>query len=156
MHAASLPLSLCDRIDRKIHNFIWGSSDGVRKVHNVNWDTVCRPKNMGSLVLRSTRELNLAFLMKVAWNIISRPEELWVKTLVSKYLVKNWVGFTLRSNSGFSSLWKGFMKVWNSTLNGIHWNIKDGKKTNFWKDKWLDIEIIDVNHGVKIRDPSTS
>ncbi|CAN1172289.1 Putative ribonuclease H protein At1g65750 [Linum perenne] len=37
MQTAFLPVSLCDKIDRKICNFIWGSSNGVRKLHNVNW-----------------------------------------------------------------------------------------------------------------------
>ncbi|CAN1801952.1 Putative ribonuclease H protein At1g65750 [Linum perenne] len=138
MQTASLPLSLCDRIDRKIRNFIWGSSDGVRKIHNVNWETVCKLKNMGGLGLRSARELDMAFLMKVAWSIISKPDELWVKTLVSKYLINNGVGFTLRSSAGYSSLWRGVLRVWNLTLNGLHWNINNGKKTNFWKDRWLD------------------
>ncbi|CAN1137747.1 hypothetical protein LINPERHAP2_LOCUS10246 [Linum perenne] len=27
--------------------------------------------------------------MKVAWNFIANPEELWAKTLMSKYLVQN-------------------------------------------------------------------
>ncbi|CAN1353255.1 Putative ribonuclease H protein At1g65750 [Linum perenne] len=151
MQTASLPLSLCDKIDRKIRNFIWGSSNGVRKIHNVNWDTVCKPKKMGGLGLRSARELNKAFLMKVAWNIITRPEELWVKTLVSKYLIKNNVGFTLKSNSGFSSLWRGVMKVWNHTLNGIQWSIKNGKKTNFWKDRWLDSGETLLEHALDIQ-----
>ncbi|CAN1127155.1 Putative ribonuclease H protein At1g65750 [Linum perenne] len=151
MQTASLPLSLCDKIDRKIRNFIWGSSNGVRKIHNVNWDSVCKPKKMGGLGLRSARELNKAFLMKVAWNIITRPEELWVKALVSKYLIRNSVGFTLRSNSGFSSLWRGVMKVWNHTLNGIQWSIKNGKKTNFWKDRWLDSGDILFEHAKDIQ-----
>ncbi|CAN1165251.1 Putative ribonuclease H protein At1g65750 [Linum perenne] len=36
MQTAFLPLSLCDKIDRKIRNFIWGSTDTTCKVHNVN------------------------------------------------------------------------------------------------------------------------
>ncbi|CAN1193208.1 Putative ribonuclease H protein At1g65750 [Linum perenne] len=142
MQTAFLPVSLCDKIDRKIRNFIWGSSNGVRKLHNVNWETVCKPKSLGGLGLRSARELNQAFLMKVAWGIITRPDELWAKVLVSKYLDRNEIGFTLKRKTGFSALWRGVLKVWNFTLQGIHWSIKNGRKTRFWTDRWLDSGII--------------
>ncbi|CAN1140688.1 Putative ribonuclease H protein At1g65750, partial [Linum perenne] len=148
---AYLPLSLYDKIDRKVCNFIWVSTNGVRKIHNVNWETVCKPKVLGGLGLRSARELNLAFLMKVAWNIITKPEEFWVKTLVSKYLIKNGVGFILRSNSGYSSLWRGVFNVWNQTFYGIRWSINDGKKTNFWNDKWLDSGEVLINHAADLQ-----
>ncbi|CAN1762273.1 Putative ribonuclease H protein At1g65750 [Linum perenne] len=131
MQIAFLPVTLCDKIDRKIQNFVWGSSDSVRKTHNVNWDTVCKPKSMGGLGLRSARELNLAFLMKVAWGIISKPGELWARTLTSKYLIRNGIGFTLKRKTGFSSLWRGVMKVWNYTLQGLQWSIKNGRGTSF-------------------------
>ncbi|CAN1852510.1 Putative ribonuclease H protein At1g65750 [Linum perenne] len=142
MQTAFLPVSLCDKIDRKIRNFIWGSSNGVRKLHNVNWETVCKPKSLGGLGLRSARELNEAFLMKVAWGIINKPTELWVQVLMTKYLIRNDMGFTLKRKAGFSALWRGVLKVWNYTLQGIQWSIKDGKKTRFWSDRWLDSGIL--------------
>ncbi|CAN1800035.1 Putative ribonuclease H protein At1g65750 [Linum perenne] len=86
MQTAVLPVHICDGIDRKIRNFIWGSTNGARKIHNINWDMVCRPKSLGGLGLRSARELNRAFIMKLVWGVLSRPEELWVKVLTSKYL----------------------------------------------------------------------
>ncbi|CAN1746300.1 Putative ribonuclease H protein At1g65750 [Linum perenne] len=62
MQTALLPVSLCDKIDRKIRNFIWGSSEGNRKIHNVNWETVCKPKCEGGLGLRNARD-------GIHWNI---------------------------------------------------------------------------------------
>ncbi|CAN1776729.1 Putative ribonuclease H protein At1g65750 [Linum perenne] len=142
MQTASLPVSLCDKIDRKIRNFFWGSSNGVRKLHNVNWETVCKPKCLGGLGLRSARELNQAFLMKVVWGIITKPDELWASTLVSKYLVRTENGFALKRATGFSSMWRGVLKVWDHTLKGVYWSIKNGHKTRFWTDRWLDSGVI--------------
>ncbi|CAN1187241.1 Putative ribonuclease H protein At1g65750 [Linum perenne] len=123
---------------------IYTAQDGPRsrRVHNVNWETVCKSKSLGGLGLRSARELNQAFLMKVAWGIISQPNELWVQTLVTKYLVRTEFGFTLKRKAGFSALWRGVLKVWNYTLQGIQWSIKNGRKTRFWLDRWLDSGII--------------
>ncbi|CAN1279349.1 hypothetical protein LINPERPRIM_LOCUS16980 [Linum perenne] len=47
---------------------------------------MCKPKSQGGLGHRSTRELNKSFLMKVAWILVSRPNELWAKVLISKYM----------------------------------------------------------------------
>ncbi|CAN1798018.1 Putative ribonuclease H protein At1g65750 [Linum perenne] len=141
MQTACLPVTLCHKIDRKIRYFIWGSSNGVRKLHNVNWETVCKPKSMGGLGLQSARELIQAFLMKVAWGLITKPDELWASTIISKYLVRSENGFVLKRATSFSSLWRGVLKVWNHTLKGFYWSIKNSKKTHFWTDRWLDREL---------------
>ncbi|CAN1120776.1 LINE-1 retrotransposable element ORF2 protein [Linum perenne] len=101
MQTAFLPFSLCDKIDRIIRNFIWGSEGGTRKVHNVNWETVCKPKKLGGLGLRSAKDLNKAFLMKLVWNLISKPNELWAKVLISKYMVLTENGYMLARSKGF-------------------------------------------------------
>ncbi|CAN1794778.1 Putative ribonuclease H protein At1g65750 [Linum perenne] len=149
MQTAFLPLSLCDKIDRKVRDFIWGSSDGVRKIHNVNWDSMCKPKSMGGLGLRSARDLNKAFLMKVVWGILTKPDEMWASSIISKYLIRNSVYFTLKRKSGFSSLCRGVLKVWDYTLQGLQWSVKNGRNTKFWTDRWLD-------SGVIMRDFSTN
>ncbi|CAN1786029.1 Putative ribonuclease H protein At1g65750 [Linum perenne] len=86
MQSAFLPVHICEAIDRKIRDFIWGSVDGARKIHNINWETVCKPKHLGGLGLRNARDLNKAFLMKIVWGLVTRPTELWAKVLRSKYL----------------------------------------------------------------------
>ncbi|CAN1188455.1 Putative ribonuclease H protein At1g65750 [Linum perenne] len=47
MQTAFLPALVCEAINKKIRDFIWGSVRGGRKIHNINWDTVCKPKNLG-------------------------------------------------------------------------------------------------------------
>ncbi|CAN1762827.1 Putative ribonuclease H protein At1g65750 [Linum perenne] len=72
MQNAFLLVSLCDKIDRKVRNFIWGSTEASRKIHNVNWQMMCKPKKLGGLGLQSVRQLNRALLMKIVWSLISR------------------------------------------------------------------------------------
>ncbi|CAN1149596.1 Putative ribonuclease H protein At1g65750 [Linum perenne] len=121
MQTAALPAHICGGIDRKIRNFIWGSTNVARKIHNINWDMVCRSKSLGGLGLRSARDLNRAFIMKLIWGILSRPEELWVKVLTSKYLKRTDYGSILlvigmqppKSSSGEDRL------VWGLEDKGI-------------------------------------
>ncbi|CAN1130300.1 Putative ribonuclease H protein At1g65750 [Linum perenne] len=156
MQTALLPAYICDAIDRKIRDFIWGSVEGARRIHNINWETVCKPKNLGGLGLRSARDLNKAFLMKIVWGLITRLTELWAKVLISKYLKNTPNGYTLARKTGFSSIWRGVLKVWPLVLDGTRWSIRDGRKTRFWTDRWLDSGITLMDHAINFRDVDSS
>ncbi|CAN1188669.1 Putative ribonuclease H protein At1g65750 [Linum perenne] len=47
MQTTLLPSEISEKIDRKLRNFIWGSSNGDRKIHLLNWKKVCSPKSKG-------------------------------------------------------------------------------------------------------------
>ncbi|CAL1356334.1 unnamed protein product [Linum trigynum] len=131
MQTAVLPAGICDQIDQKIRAFIWGSQQGRRRIHLINWETICLPKDQGGLGLRSARELNAAYHMKLAWTMLTNPDELWVQVLKEKYLKTGPSGVQVRRQSGGSSLWRGLRRIWNLTLSGIRWSIRDGRTTNF-------------------------
>lgn len=86
MQTMELPASVCDRIDRINRNFILGDTIGKRKLHLVNWQKVCKPKDKGGLGIRKARDQNLALLTKLGWKIASKENSLWVTLLCSKYL----------------------------------------------------------------------
>ncbi|CAN1281473.1 Putative ribonuclease H protein At1g65750 [Linum perenne] len=151
MQTAFLPVSICDSIDRKIRNFIWGSTEGARKIHNINWETVCKPKGMGGLGLRNARDLNKAFLMKIVWGLLNNPSELWAKVLIAKYLKKTPEGFVLARKSGFSAIWRGILKVWQNVVNGLQRSIGDGRGTRFWTDRWVDGGAVLIDHALNIQ-----
>ncbi|CAN1743005.1 Putative ribonuclease H protein At1g65750, partial [Linum perenne] len=138
MQTSFLPVYLCDQIDKKIRDFIWGSTEGIRKIHNVNWQTVCKPKCLGGLGLRSASDLNKAFLMKIVWGLLSKPTDLWAQVLLTKYMTRTDQGWRHKRRSGFSAAWRGMLSVWDDTTNGLQWSIRDGRRTKFWTDIWLD------------------
>ncbi|CAN1132937.1 Putative ribonuclease H protein At1g65750 [Linum perenne] len=107
MQTTLLPVEISNEIDRKIRSFIWDSKNGERKVHLVNWDTVCKPKSQGGLGLRSARELNQAFLMKLIWGMMKRPNDLWVQLLTSTYMRKSVGGLITRKTKRWSAYWRG-------------------------------------------------
>ncbi|CAN0925668.1 Putative ribonuclease H protein At1g65750 [Linum grandiflorum] len=150
MQTAFLPVSLCDQIDRKIRDFIWGSGDDIRKIHNINWETVCKPKSLGALGLQSASEINMAFLMKVPWGLFTRPDELWAKVLLTKYLWNSANGYVGVKTKSFSAIWRGIQPAGPTLNKGSQWAIRNGAQAKFWTDKWLDSGIILINHAIDI------
>ena len=71
MQSALLPKMLCDNIDKKVRNFIWGSSKDERKLHLINWETTIKEKEDGGSRVRSMRSMNLAFMAKLGWRLLS-------------------------------------------------------------------------------------
>ncbi|CAN1769569.1 Putative ribonuclease H protein At1g65750, partial [Linum perenne] len=89
-----------------------------RKVHLVNWDRVCSPNCKGGLGLRSAKELNIAFLMKLNWNMMKNPNELWVKVLSTKYLRHTTRGLLSQKSKRRSSCWRGMNEAWDTFRGG--------------------------------------
>ncbi|CAN1754315.1 Putative ribonuclease H protein At1g65750 [Linum perenne] len=138
MQTTLLPTETCALIDRKIRDFVWGSANGVRKVHHVNWEKLCSPIDYGGLGLRSATELNEAFLMKLIWGILKRPTELWVRVLKSKYLKQTSSGLQPRKSKKHSACWRGITRCWDKFRGGLQWGIRNGRNTNLWTERWLD------------------
>lgn len=64
-----------------------GSSSNCRKIALVKWDTCCKPLKEGGIGLRKLVPQNTSFLIKVAYNLVTKTNALWVRVLRSKYKV---------------------------------------------------------------------
>ncbi|CAL1392740.1 unnamed protein product [Linum trigynum] len=146
MQTSMLPSGICDYMDRKIRAFIWGSQEGRRRIHLINWKTICLPKDQGGLGLRNARDLNTAYFLKLAWGILKQPGELWVRVLKEKYLREGPDGVELRRKTRCSQLWRGVRRVWGMMLEGVRWSIRDEEETLFWNDKWVDGDMVLEDH----------
>ncbi|GAU49151.1 hypothetical protein TSUD_87340 [Trifolium subterraneum] len=80
--------------------------------------------------------MNEAFLMKMLWNLINRPDDLWCKVLYSKYGRNNDPRTAITSLSYDSPLWKALTGIWDKFQQNIVWNLGNGNHINFWLDKW--------------------
>ena len=47
----------------------------------VDWNTVCRGKEVGGLEVRRIREFNIALLGKWCWRLLEERESLWFTVL---------------------------------------------------------------------------
>ncbi|KAK8680188.1 hypothetical protein V6N13_109140 [Hibiscus sabdariffa] len=105
-------------------------------MHRVKWVEVCRPLAQGGLGLRRLQTQNEAFLMKLAFNLVSCKEALWVRFLRVKYKCIDYVPSVLQ-NQNCSRLWKGLSLVWSNVRQNLKWNIGDGGSVDFWFDAWV-------------------
>ncbi|CAN1179618.1 Putative ribonuclease H protein At1g65750 [Linum perenne] len=141
MQTAVLPVKTCEEIDKRIRNFVWGSTVEERKICLVAWDKVCLPKEKEGLGLRLARQLNRAFLTKLAFTFFKEKDKLWVRVLQHKYFSQNVDGLASRNLKSMSPLWKGMSHEWGTMLAGAKSAIRDGTETLFWTNNWVDSNI---------------
>jgi hypothetical protein len=56
---------------------------------------------------------------------------------MSKYGRDNDLMVSCSSQPYDSPLWKALEGVWNDFQRHVFWKIGDGRRTNFWLDKWV-------------------
>lgn len=64
MQGAALPIHLCDKLDKISRDFLWGSSQGKKKMHSVGWNKIIKSKEEGELGIQAARAKNIALLAK--------------------------------------------------------------------------------------------
>lgn len=81
--------------------------------------------------------LNKAHMMKLAWNILTDPNKLWVKVMKAKYScgMHTIPKFNFRANS--SCTWKAIVQAWDLVKENIIWIVNNGHDVRFWKDSWI-------------------
>ena len=132
MQTAKLPRSLCDELDRKVRRFLWGGNTEQRKVHKVCWDVVTKNKDCGGLGIRSMRQVNTAFMMKLGWRLITKQGSLWSRILRSKYCNGRCDLDMFQERSNSSNAWRGILDGVPLLRHGIRVEIGNGKHTSFW------------------------
>ncbi|KAK7245383.1 hypothetical protein RIF29_40223 [Crotalaria pallida] len=141
MQHSNLPISVCREFERAQRDFVWGSSQQQRKAHLLSWDNLCLPKTLGGLGFKRMKTFNDAFLMKLGWGILTKPNDLWVQVLKGKYARGRDFLKTVKSNNQDSSLWKRLAYLWPTLLDNVQFRIGNGKGTWFWKDRWIGDKI---------------
>ncbi|XP_061375716.1 uncharacterized protein LOC133317851 [Gastrolobium bilobum] len=137
MQTSVLPALICHDLEKHTRSFVWGSSASRRRVHLVNWEKLCSPKEEGGLNLRSLCSFNKAFVMKLGHGLLTNSDALWVHVLRNKYGVGEDLITFLSIRSNVSNLWRGITKSWGDIQAGSRILIGDGINTKFWTDRWL-------------------
>lgn len=130
MQSAFIPRRLCDEIDKSCRRFFWGETENVRHMHSVSWSNICQPKELGGLSLRTARNINHASLVKAAWDLTTKQEDLWVEVVRSKYKCGKDVLPIIDNDRAGSNLWRGVCSTWKGVQQNIIWRLGRGRTIN--------------------------
>ena len=81
--------------------------------------------------------MNLAFMAKIGWRLISEKESLWTQVLTGKYIRGEPNATTLIKKNGASDLWQGIVVAAHIISTGLRNKVYNGEDTLFWRDTWL-------------------
>ncbi|XP_060968465.1 uncharacterized protein LOC133036015 [Cannabis sativa] len=136
MQTTKLSNRLVNRIDGLIRDFWWGFEKGNHGLHLRAWDKLCLPKSLGGLGFRKTREMNLAFLAKWGWNLLSGKQSLCSKILEAKYLRgREFLNCSYKDSDSW--FWKNVVKASTILRKGACKRVADGRDISIWRDPWI-------------------
>lgn len=89
MQLERLPGWVHKELDKSTRKCVWGSVEGKKRNHLLDWKCLCKPRELGSAGLKSASEMNQAMMAKLAWRVLNSSGEAWSNVLHSKYVVKD-------------------------------------------------------------------
>lgn len=138
MTCFKLPVSLCKRIQSAVTRFWWDDVDGQNKMAWVSWDRMTQPKAIGGLGFRDFQAFNDAFLGKLSWRILNKPELLLSRILMGKYCqAESFLDVSQKSASSHG--WRGVLLGRDLLKRNMGWVVGDGTSIQIWDDAWLSL-----------------
>lgn len=139
MQLQKLPASVHKEMGRMSRECIRGDDKQQRKIHMISWQSICKPKANGGLGLRRASDMNKAMLAKLNWRLLIEDEDkLWVRLMRRKYNTYLLLMTRTTISQGGSYIWRALTWSKDLLLKGICWRVLNGRKSNLWKDKWLE------------------
>ena len=116
---------------------LWGRGNLDKKIHLVNWKTVCTSKKGGGLDIRSLLNLNKSFLGKWNWRLAVEDNPPWKDLIKLKYGLKDGGWFSVEPRGSFGvGLWKDIRKEAQQLKQKCKLMLGDGGRIRFWEDRW--------------------
>ncbi|PKU66806.1 Putative ribonuclease H protein [Dendrobium catenatum] len=85
-----IPKKILKGIDKAARNFIWDRQGGLRGLHYISWENLCKPWKEGGLGLKSVSDITGPLRAKFAWNYLKEKDSLLNKALKAKYGSNFW------------------------------------------------------------------
>ena len=138
MSCFQLPVSLCKRIQSALTRFWWDNCDESSKMAWIAWSKLIRPKEQGGLDFRDIQSFNEAFLAKISWRIINKPDSVLGRILIGKYCsTEDFLVVTAKT--AISHGWRGILVGRDIILKTAGWEVGNGESINIWEKPWLSI-----------------
>ncbi|KAE8704560.1 hypothetical protein F3Y22_tig00110450pilonHSYRG00693 [Hibiscus syriacus] len=109
MQTSLLPKSVCNEIGKILR---WGSTTGAPKISLINRENICQPMDHGGLGIRRICDFNLAFILKIAFSLVTDTSALWVRLLRQKYKIYEICPDSVHRTT-CTPLWRAISTAWN-------------------------------------------
>ncbi len=138
-----LPVWVTKEIDKIRRGFFWKGKRLTNGFHClVNWNQICRPKQLGGLGVRRITDMNAALLMKNLWKYYCADNLPWVQMLKTIHYRKNIPCSTRPPPAVCSPFWCGVLHTSNSFHFSICHKLGDGARTPFWHGRWAGGDLL--------------
>lgn len=142
MQTAKIPRTICDSLNSRTKRFIWGGTEDTRKIHLVSWETLQLPREKGGLGLRSSHQANAAFLTKLGWRVLAKPQALWSRVLRHKYCKGRCDIDMFSPTPNMSNVWRGITENAHWIKKGSAVAVGNGRTTLFWDHCWVSDDCL--------------
>lgn len=85
MQTALLPNAVIEEIEKCARNFLWGKTDGEKRIYHLNWDAVTMPKAHGGLGIKRLKVVNRILLAMLGWRAMKQRSAFWATVVKNKY-----------------------------------------------------------------------
>lgn len=126
------PKFVCYAIDKAVRDFLWDDLNGLKKIHLVGWERICKSKESGGLGIPSFFHRNVAFLIKLCWRAFHSQTEPWAVICNHRLSLK----------SCTSSILGKSLYIGNFALKDHSFNIINSGNSSFWNDHWCHLGMI--------------
>ncbi|KAL4346365.1 hypothetical protein GQ457_17G012800 [Hibiscus cannabinus] len=148
MSLFQMPVSVSNKLNRLIANFLWGPSAN-RPIHWIKWKDICKPKAYEGLGLFDFKLRNRSLLNKWVWRYGNEPNSYW------RIVVDAKLGSSSESLLPLSSFGRNTSWFWKSIIRPLldaedcftkklRFILGDGKSINFWDDVWIGSNSLKV------------
>ena len=136
MSLFKIPKAICDGINSVLAKYWWDQSRNEKKIHWINWNKLCSPKNKGGIGFWDIHAFNLAMLAKQAWSLIQGSHSLFYKVYKARYFpFCSFMEAELGSNPSF--VWRSLLQARELITACFAWKIGDGEIVGIESHKWL-------------------
>ena len=147
-----IPQGVRESLEKIQRNFLWNGTAEKRKMHLVDWKSICSPKKLGGLGIADLKIKNRALLNKWLWRFSEEEDSYWRKVIVEKYNIQNNSLLPLGINKRrCSNLWWKIIEPvyvenpdFNKVKDGLRMEVGDGALINFWDDWWLKELVLEA------------
>ena len=128
-------MGLCKDIEAVIHKFWWGQGEN-RKIHWINWSTLCESKSVGGMGFRDVQRFNSAMLAKLVWHLFHQRDTSTFQVFSAKYFPNGNISDT-SVHPKCSYAWRSVLQACEVIHKGAVWRVGNAHSIDIWNHRWL-------------------